>query len=194
VPTPIETVIIASATAHGVDPYTAIACATAESALNPHAVGDNGTSFGLFQLHEGGELGNLTREQAFDPKTNADVALTVMGRVARTHPNATPGDLAALAQRPAHPVQYAARVNELFLDICRPAHCRLYRLLRIHSPFLSGSDVSALQSRLRVTTGGQFGPLTRDAVIKWQQTHPHLGVDGIVGPHTATSLGWVWAG
>lgn len=45
-----------------------------ESAWNPRAVGDNGSSFGLFQLHRGGQLGNLTPEQAYDPATNARVA------------------------------------------------------------------------------------------------------------------------
>jgi hypothetical protein len=195
VPTPIEAIIIASATAHGVDPYTAIACAKAESDLDPEAVGDHGTSFGLFQLHRGGELGDLTREEAFDPKTNADVALTVMGRVAEKHPGVTPGVLAALAQRPAAADAYAKRVNNLFEGLCSPVRTRLYRMLRIHSPFLSGSDVHALQQRLRVTTaGGQYGPLTRDAVRKYQSTHTALAVDGIVGPHTAAALGWVWAG
>lgn len=60
----------------GVDPATAIAAMLVESGGNAKAVGDRGSSFGLFQLHKGGELGKLTPEQAFDPVTNAQTALS----------------------------------------------------------------------------------------------------------------------
>ena len=40
-----------------------------ESSWSATAVGDQGTSFGPFQLHEGGALGNLTPQQAEDPAT-----------------------------------------------------------------------------------------------------------------------------
>jgi len=48
-----------------------------ESRLNPRSVGDNGTSFGLFQLHRGGGLApdHLTDEQLKDPRTNAQIAM-----------------------------------------------------------------------------------------------------------------------
>lgn len=49
--------------------------AYAESGFNPQAIGDNGTSFGLFQLHRGGQLSNLTEQQAFDVSTNAETAM-----------------------------------------------------------------------------------------------------------------------
>lgn len=49
--------------------------ASVESNFNPTASGDNGTSFGLFQLHQGGQLGGLTQAQAFDPATNANTAM-----------------------------------------------------------------------------------------------------------------------
>jgi hypothetical protein len=99
------------AQAKGVTPTTAVADAYVESGLNPNAVGDHGTSFGLYQLHEGGELGNLTPSQAFDPRTNAEVALTTMGQVEAQHPNWSPGAVAAAAQRPANPGAYAQQVN-----------------------------------------------------------------------------------
>lgn len=51
-----------------------------ESGYNPRAVGDHGTSFGLFQLHRGGQLGNLTPEQAYDPKTNAQTAMPAIAK------------------------------------------------------------------------------------------------------------------
>jgi hypothetical protein len=47
--------------------------ANRESGGNPNAVGDGGTSFGLFQLHKGGLLGSLTPQQARDPITAAKV-------------------------------------------------------------------------------------------------------------------------
>ena len=51
-----------------------------ESNFSPTATGDNGTSFGIFQLHEGGQLGGLSAQQAYDPVTNARVALPYLQR------------------------------------------------------------------------------------------------------------------
>ncbi|HEV2451712.1 MAG TPA: peptidoglycan-binding domain-containing protein [Streptosporangiaceae bacterium] len=68
------------------------------------------------------------------------------------------------------------------------------RLLMLKSPLMSGADVLAVQQALNqrnnagLTTDSAYGPLTRDAVINWQQRE-HLAVDGIVGPDTRTSLG-----
>lgn len=53
------------------------AWASAESSLNPNAVGDNGTSLGLYQLHEGGQLPKAfypPSRKAFNPLLNAAVA------------------------------------------------------------------------------------------------------------------------
>ena len=100
---------------YGVDPLRLYQIATAtanqESGGDPTAVGDNGTSFGLFQLHQGGELGNLTQGQAFDPWTNAQTAMTVIAETLRAHPNWTDGQVAAGAQRPADPNGYAASID-----------------------------------------------------------------------------------
>lgn len=99
----------------GVPYNVALAVAMAESGLNPRAVGDNGTSFGLFQLHKGGELGSMTPEQAYDPYTNAVTALRQFAAVAAADPSITsdPGRWAAAAQRPADAAGYAVRVNNL---------------------------------------------------------------------------------
>ncbi|MBI2809807.1 MAG: transglycosylase SLT domain-containing protein, partial [Candidatus Melainabacteria bacterium] len=53
----------------GVDPVVAVAAMLVESGGNPRAVGDNGHSFGLFQLNSRGELAenHLTPNQAFNP-------------------------------------------------------------------------------------------------------------------------------
>lgn len=98
----------------GIDPRLAVADAYQESKLDVNAKGDyvNGTptSFGLFQLHKGGELGNLTPDQAFDPTTNATTALGVFDNLDTQYSG---GTLAAKAQRPAAPGQYATDVNAL---------------------------------------------------------------------------------
>ena len=107
-------VIVDRANAYGVDPILAIATAYQESGLNTHAVGDGGTSFGLYQLHQGGELGNLTPDQAFDGWTNADVALSTFAQFGPGSRYATPGAWAAASQRPADPVGYAASVDNWY--------------------------------------------------------------------------------
>src|SRR5579872_460680 len=101
--------ILAAAQRYGVDPVLAVATAMNESGLNPFSVGDHGTSFGLFQLHKGGELGKMSPTQAFDPMTNALTALSHFGG----HPGKSGGALAAAAQRPANPAAYAKAVDAL---------------------------------------------------------------------------------
>lgn len=52
--------------------------AKTESGLNTNAIGDNGTSFGLFQLHIGGQLPaqyNNNPTAVFDPVLNAQIAM-----------------------------------------------------------------------------------------------------------------------
>jgi hypothetical protein len=102
---------------YGVDPNLALATATVESGLNPTAVGDGGTSFGLFQLHRGGELGSMSPQQAFDPLTNARRALSEFANVLKVHPGISGGTLAALAQRPADPVGYAKKVDAALMSL-----------------------------------------------------------------------------
>ncbi|RTL44596.1 MAG: hypothetical protein EKK48_04920 [Candidatus Melainabacteria bacterium] len=93
----------------GVDPVVAVAAMLVESGGNPRAVGDNGHSFGLFQLNSRGELAEarLTPNQAFNPQINAEVALSYFQR-GRTN---NPGAMAAAAQRPANRADYARKVN-----------------------------------------------------------------------------------
>lgn len=66
--------IIQAASRYGVDPAAMIAIAMHESGLRANAVGDNGSSFGLFQLHQGGALGGMSPKAALDALTNALVA------------------------------------------------------------------------------------------------------------------------
>ncbi len=68
------------------------------------------------------------------------------------------------------------------------------RLLMLKSPMMSGADVRVIQQALNqrdnasLATDGTYGPLTRDAVINWQR-RGQIGVDGIAGPQTRSSLG-----
>jgi hypothetical protein len=114
-------IVAAEARKRGVDPVAAVAMMLAESGGNNTAVGDGGTSFGLFQLHEGGMLtaAGLTKQQAFNPQTNASVALSSLASEWAKGPNRSPGEIAAASQRPADPVGYAAKVNGLMPEARR---------------------------------------------------------------------------
>jgi murein DD-endopeptidase MepM/ murein hydrolase activator NlpD len=66
----------------------------------------------------------------------------------------------------------------------------LTRYLRLDSPFLRGTDVQSLQSRLGVPAGqcdGVFGSATQRGVIAFQKNN-RLAADGIVGPKTWSVL------
>jgi Transglycosylase SLT domain len=109
----IQQIITNIANSLGVAPNLAVAIAQQESGLNPNAIGDNGNSVGLFQLNDNGEGAGLTVAQREDPTTNATIALKEVAAVAAQHPNWTPGQIAAAAQRPADPGTYANDVNKL---------------------------------------------------------------------------------
>ena len=51
----------------------------------------------------------------------------------------------------------------------------------------SGDDVKALQRLLKITSDGQFGAITKNAVMGFQRAH-RLSVDGVVGPATWQAL------
>ena len=109
----------------GVPIEVALAAADLETGgtFDPTAEGDRGyfsngrfipspsgqpTSFGEYQLHEGGELGNLSPSAAENAYTNAKVALPVFAQERkRLGSGATWGQVVAAAQRPADPAGYA---------------------------------------------------------------------------------------
>lgn len=70
--------IVADASAWGINPIIPLSIAEEESGFVASKVGDLGTSFGLFQLHRGGLLGKLTKAQALNPQTNIETALAGM--------------------------------------------------------------------------------------------------------------------
>jgi hypothetical protein len=115
----------------GVPPEVALAVAYHESNLNPTATGDRGffrdgqfvadpsgppTSFGLYQLHQGGELGKLSQSAAFDSYTNASVAVPVIAQARKKHPGYTWGQVVAAAQRPANQQAYAASIDTILTN------------------------------------------------------------------------------
>jgi hypothetical protein len=102
-------IVAAVARQKGVDPVLAVATMLVESEGNNKRVGDNGTSFGLFQLHRGGELGNMSRHDAENPWINASTALSVFR--ANLGKYSDPGELAAASQRPADRDGYRRKVN-----------------------------------------------------------------------------------
>jgi hypothetical protein len=102
-------IVAAVARKKGVDPVVAVATMLVESEGDNKCVGDNGTSFGLFQLHEGGELGNMSRHDAENPWVNASTALSVFQSNLGKYSD--PGELAAASQRPADREDYRRKVN-----------------------------------------------------------------------------------
>lgn len=103
------TIVFRVATQLGVNPVIAVATCLQESLAFAHMIGDNGTSFGLFQLHTGGELGKLSMQDAFDPEKNARVALAEFKRLQDKYPSLPM--LAAAAQRPQDRLDYQQRIK-----------------------------------------------------------------------------------
>lgn len=102
----IVQLIYTYATRNGSDPKLMIAVAIQESNLNNLAVGDGGTSFGLYQHHIGG-AGGATKESAMR-FLDAETSIEERSRAFR---GATTGEDAARIQRPANPTKYAEQVN-----------------------------------------------------------------------------------
>lgn len=62
-----------SAQEHGADPDSLVATLTCESKLDPSAVGDYGTSFGIAQIHLPAHE-DITKAEALDPQWSIDWA------------------------------------------------------------------------------------------------------------------------
>lgn len=80
VPTDIYNAINPLAQQQGVPSWLWEDVASVESGFNPQAVGDNGTSWGIFQLHQGGQADAAFAQgysvaNLYNPATNAQFAL-----------------------------------------------------------------------------------------------------------------------
>lgn len=114
----------------GVPPAVAVALGEQESGLDPYVGGDPSptygvsppggageTSFGIFQLHEGGQLGDPPVSgsvvRALDPTLNAETALSNVAGEAKAHPGWTWGQITTASQGPADPAAYQAQLDAL---------------------------------------------------------------------------------
>lgn len=91
--------------AAGADVTVGLATSYVESGLTWDAVGDNGTSFGPFQHHQGGALGSNPPSWAMSPAGVAERARAFASAQVHT------GAGAAAVQRPADPAGYARKVE-----------------------------------------------------------------------------------
>lgn len=105
----VDAALMEAAEQYGIPPAVMFATAQQESGLNPQAVGDQGTSFGLFQEHEGGELTSVAFAE--NPVDAAQKAAQTFAAARAQMPNATWGQIVAAAQRPANQAAYAQSVN-----------------------------------------------------------------------------------
>lgn len=100
-PQSVSDIIAEVAREKGVPVGLALAVAQWESGLDPNNIGDNGHSVGLFQLNDKGEGSGLSVAQRQDPRRNAEIALSEIANVYKREPNASWGQIATDAQRPA---------------------------------------------------------------------------------------------
>ena len=90
-----------------------VAISKRESGLGQNNVGDNGDSIGPFQENVNGRGRGLSREARMDPVASTKRAIAEIRTVQRANPNADPGTIAILAQRPAESLRanYRADIN-----------------------------------------------------------------------------------
>ncbi len=107
----VQTVISQIATYYQIPTCLALAMGWEESKWNVNEVGDNGTSYGIYQLHVGGELGNIPISLAYNPWINALISLGHVSNIYHGNPHQDLGSIAAQAQRPYNPVAYANAID-----------------------------------------------------------------------------------
>jgi len=132
IPTLIKARAYAYATQQGMDDArarafadVAAAIAYSESRFDPAAIGDNGASAGLFQLHERGRGQGMTVAQRQDPETNIARSLPeLFGAFVQTGAVATPqavAEVSRIAQRPLASAWQAAVQRGEFANALRVA-------------------------------------------------------------------------
>lgn len=89
--------ILAASAEAGINPAFMLALALTESSLRPAIVGDDGISFGLFQLQLGtarDHQPNVTQDDLLTTDTNITIAMQEMRRLMRVYPGFALGDYA----------------------------------------------------------------------------------------------------
>jgi len=79
---------------------------------------------------------------------------------------------------------FSLHVNATVLLASASPNCTITSLLRVGS---KGAEVQCLQEKIGVVSDGNFGHLTRNAVMYFQSSHG-LSADGIVGPLSRLAL------
>lgn len=142
--------IISGAKKTGADPYTLLASAIVESGLNPRAVGDGGTSFGLWQMHVGGAGGpNLaSAKRYFDPMLSID-------NRSRAFKGGKGGSWAASVQRPADQAGYARKVDSVIAQLRsgKSPYSGAFKG-QLNAPVAGESLTGASESKPAVDAGG----------------------------------------
>jgi cell wall-associated NlpC family hydrolase len=151
-----------------------LAVAKNESGYNPYATGDNGTSFGLFQLHEQGALpSSWTPQMAYNPNQNAYYSLQQAFKGAPKNMTAAEAQdwMTTHFERPANvsgdenPVNLAA-ANQIYRQLSGKPELTAAQLGALGAP-PSGGDVTPSSSGILSVpqsvqqTIGPVGPTTK---------------------------------
>ena len=89
--------ILAAAQRAGINPGFMLALAVTESSLRPTIVGDDGVSFGIFQLQLGtarDHRPDVTPDDLLSTQPNIDIAMLEMRRIMKVYPGFALGDYA----------------------------------------------------------------------------------------------------
>jgi murein DD-endopeptidase MepM/ murein hydrolase activator NlpD len=146
--------------------------------FDPNSVGDyvdgQPTSFGLAQLHQGGELDNSGLDPTTaltNPVANVEVALRQVQQVMQQHPDWSYGQIAAAAQRPQDSTGYASSVNS-WVDQIQTGQGPL--------GFAQSLSTGSLTQRQNMPGGGSQVPLPFSSSY-FQDITQSFGVNGEEG-------------
>jgi hypothetical protein len=158
------------------DPAAVLAVGHAESGINPFAVGDAGTSFGVFQLHRGGALPRGRGPRWAASRQGIDYALRQMATVAR----GLRGREAVAAivrgfERPAAPEAEISRAMGVYgnfpaADAAAPRFRRTGRLVLAPPPDLGQIGAQEILSQLQ--QGGDIDWLSLASTLREAESAP----------------------
>lgn len=152
--------IARAAKENGVPLGLALAIAQHESGFDAgNTTGDNGHSWGLYQLYDKGEGAGMGNRR-LDPYTNASTALKVVGQVLKANPGLSWGEIAAKAQRPADPAGYATTINGI---VSRARNDPNYFATQLKGAKVSSGDFGGASTITSTGGGGRIPGATAPA-------------------------------